>query len=67
MQHVVADYLSGLDSREPTNTTYDDLPDINLFGLATTTAQDDNEDEWISDMTHFLSTGLLPDHVPVDA
>ena len=67
VQHVVADYLSGLDSREPTNTTYDDLPDINLFGLATTTAQDDNEDEGISDMAHFLSTDLLPDHVPVDA
>ena len=28
---------------------------------------DDNEDEWITEMTHFLSTGLPPDHMPLDA
>ena len=67
MQHVVADYLSGLDSREPTNTTYDDLPDTNVFGLTTTTKQDNTEDEWIHDITHFLTTGLPPKHLPLDA
>ena len=67
MQHAVAGYLSHLDSGEPVQTTYDDLPDANLFGLTKTTAQDDNEDEWIRDMTHFLSTGLPLDHLPLDA
>ena len=67
VQHVVADYLSRLDSGEPTDTTYDDLPDANLFCLTTTTTQDDNEDEWIREMTHFLSTDLPPDHLPLDA
>ena len=29
--------------------------------------RDDNEDEWITEMTHFLSTGLPPAHMPLDA
>ena len=44
---------------------YDDLPDAGLFGL--TTMPDDKEDEWIMEMTHFLSTGLPPDHMTLDA
>ena len=31
VQHAVADYLSCLESGEPSNSTYDDLPDANLF------------------------------------
>ena len=36
-----------------------------FFSLATT--PDENEDEWITEMTHFLSTGLPPDHLTLDA
>mgnify|MGYP000235158519 FL=1 len=67
MQHAIADYLSRLDSGEPTETPCDDLQDAILFGLTTTTQQADTEDEWISDMTYFLSTALRPDHLPLDA
>ena len=65
VQHAVADYLSRLESGEPAESTYDDLPDAGLFSL--TTMPDDNEDEWITEMTHFLSTGLPPDHLTLDA
>ena len=65
VQHVVADYLRRLESGEPTETAYNDLPDANLFNL--TTMSDDNEDEWITEMTHFLSSGLPPEHMALDA
>ena len=42
-QHAVTDYLSRLESGEPAETTYDDLPDASLFNI--TTMSDDNEDE----------------------
>ena len=61
VQHAVADYLSRLESGEPAETTYDDLPDANLFHMTTT--PDDNEDGWIMDMTYFLSTGLPPENL----
>ena len=65
VQHAVADYLSRLESGEPAESTYDDLPDTGLFSLAT--ARDENEDEWIIEMTNFLSTGLPPAHLTLDA
>ena len=65
LQHAVADYLSRIESWEPTEPTYDDLPDAGLFNL--TPMPDDKEDEWITEMTHFLSTGLPPDHMTLDA
>ena len=65
VQHAVADYLSRLKSGEPAEPTYDDLLDPGLFNL--TTMADDKEDEWITEMTHSLSTGLAPDHLPLDA
>ena len=61
------DYVSRLDSGEPAETTYDDLPDANLFCLTTTTQQANTKDEWIRDKSHFLSTGLPPDYLPLDA
>ena len=64
-QHAVADYLSRLESGEPAEPTYDDLPDAGLFSV--TTLPDDKEDEWITKMTHFLSIGLPPDHMTLDA
>ena len=65
VQHAVGDYLSSLESGEPAEPTYDDLPDAGLFSV--TTLPDDKEDEWITEMTHFLSTGLPPDHMTLDA
>ena len=41
VQHAVADYLSRLESGEPAEPTYDDLPDANLFHMTTT--PDDNK------------------------
>ena len=64
VQRTVADYLNHLESREPAKTTYDDLPDASLFNL--TTMPDENEDEWITKMTHFLSTDLPPEHIALD-
>ena len=63
---MVADYLSRLECGEPADSTYDDLLNANLFSLITATRQDSNEDEWIRTMTHFLSIGLPPDHLPLD-
>ena len=57
VQHGVANYLSCLESGETAEPTYDDLPEDGLFSL--TTMPDDKEDEWITEMTHFLSTGLV--------
>ena len=52
LQHAVPDYVSRLDSGEPAETTYDDLPDASLFHM--NTIPDDNADEWIMEMTQFL-------------
>ena len=65
VQHAVADYLSHLESGDPTEPTYDDLPDAGLFNL--TTMPEDKEYEWNTQMTHFLSTGFPPDHMTLDA
>ena len=65
VQHAVADYLSCLESGQPAEPRYDDLLDPGLFNL--TTMADDKEDEWIMEMTHFVSTGMPPDHLPLDA
>ena len=62
---MLADYLSRLDSGETADTTYDNLPDAGHCSLAM--APDENEDEWITEMTHFLSTGLPPAHLTLDA
>ena len=43
VQQAIADYLSRLESGEPVETAYDNLPDANLFNL--TTMPDDKEDE----------------------
>ena len=67
VQHAVTGYLSRLDSREPTDLMYDDLPYADLFRLTTPPTPDENEDEWINDMNQFLSIDLPPDHLPLDA
>ena len=65
VQHAVADYLNRLESGEPAEPAYDELPDAGLFNL--TTMAGDKEDEWITEMTHFLNTGLPPDHLTLNA
>ena len=67
VQHTVVDYHTRLKSGEPANSTYDDLNDSGLLSLTTTLTPDKNENEWIIEMTHFLSTGLPPDHLTLDA
>ena len=67
VQHAIADYLSRLESGEPTDSTHDDLPDVGLFNVTTTLTPNEHEDEWITKMTHFLSTGLPPDHLILNA
>ena len=64
VQHAVADYLSRLESEEPAETVYDNLPDVDIFGINLTIQHVESEDGWIDDMVHFLSTGLPPKHLP---
>ena len=45
VQHAVADYLSRLESEEPADSTYDDLPDAGLFTLTMVPTPDANEDD----------------------
>ena len=47
------------------NQEYDGLPDTSLFSIDTKST--DLEDAWIINMTLFLSTGLPPDHLTLDA
>ena len=48
VQHAIADYLSRLESGEPAEREYDELPDANLFGLDTTAPSADSENDWIT-------------------
>ena len=66
MQHVVADYLSRLESGEEGTGVKDDFPDGQLFRVDTVRVQEINEeieDAWITEMTIFLTTGLPPEHL----
>ena len=64
VQHVVDDYLSHLESGEPVESTYDDLPNADLFSL--TMEPNKNEDESITKMTHLLSIDLPPNHLTLN-
>ena len=46
---------------------YDELPNANLFGVDTATPSANSEDDWINEMSHFLSTGLPPENLTLDA
>ena len=67
VQHAIADYLSRLDTREPPDQEYGDLTDTALFSIDTTPIDSDPNNTWITEMTQFLSTGLPPDHLTIDA
>ena len=61
VQHVVADYLSHLESGEAGDGVRDDFPDAELFRITTEPTTDSTvaeEDKWLTDMHQFLSTGL---------
>ena len=69
VQHVVADYLSRLESKEEGIGVKDDFSDVQLFRVEARKAQEMNEeseDEWISEMTIFLSTGIPPEQMSAD-
>ena len=69
MQHAIADYLSRLDSGEDGTRVKDDFPDAQLFRVETVQSQDmneDMEDNWIIEMTIFLTTGLPPQQQSID-
>ena len=54
-QHVVADYLSRLDSWGPPVGISDELPDAALFQVETVMT-----DNWYDKMLHFLMDGVFP-------
>ena len=64
-QHLVADYLSRIDSGDPPDGVEDDLPDAALFMAALVEETIDAESAeipsipwtWYEEMFHFLDTG----------
>ena len=67
VQHAVADYLSRLEIGDPPAQNYDDFPDAVLFTINDTDIGPQPKDTWITEMSHFLTTGLPPDHLARDA
>ena len=72
MQHVVAIYLSRLESGESSkssNGVPDVFPDEDFFKVTTEVMVDEMvsyEDNWLTDMHQFLSTGLPPEELGRD-
>ena len=69
VQHAIANYLSQLETGEPTIGVRDDIPNTKLFRIQvdrTEEVQDDIIDSWITDMTIILSTGFPPEGMPLD-
>ena len=59
----MANYLSWLESEEAGDGIRDEFPDVELFRVTTEMTADEtvaDEDKWLTDMHHFLSTGLHP-------
>jgi hypothetical protein len=54
-QHVVADYLSRLESREASAGVADDFPDARVVTVTPETRSRDDPDRWLTDIIHFLS------------
>ena len=69
VQHVVADYLSRLESGEAANGVQDEFPDVELFRITTDPATDAtaaNEDKWLTKMHQFLSTEVPSENMDRD-
>ena len=67
VQHAVADYLSRLETGDPPTQDYGDFPNAALFTINDTDIEPQPNDTWITEMSHFLTTGLPPEHLPLDA
>ena len=55
--------MSWLESEEAGDGIRDEFPDVELFRVTTEMTADEtvaDEDKWLTDMHHFLSTGLHP-------
>ena len=69
IQHVVADYLSQLESGETGDGVSDEFPNTELFRVTAETATDSkvaDEDKWLTNMHQFLNTRLLPEEMNRD-
>ena len=69
VQHVIADYLSRLESGEPANGVQEDFPIGEIFRLDSGDTDDRNqdpEDKWIDDMTYLLTSSLPLANMPFD-
>ena len=69
VQHVVADYLSRLESGETGEGVRDEFPVAQLFRVTTETTTDETvagEDKWLTNMHQFLSAGLPPEELNRD-
>ena len=66
VQHVVADYLSRLESGESGEGVCDEFSYAELFKVTVEVVVDKTvvgEDKWLTDMHQFLSTGLPPEEL----
>jgi hypothetical protein len=61
IRHVVADYLSRLESGEAPTGVADDFPDAAVMALTPEEGPKNDLDQWLMDMVYFLSHGILPE------
>jgi hypothetical protein len=61
IQHMVADYLSRLESGEAPIGVTDDFPDAAVLAVTPEEGPNNGPDEWLMDMVYFLSHGLPPE------
>ena len=66
VQHVEVDYLSHLESREPTEGVPDDLPDVRNFRINVAPPNPDTEDKSMDELLQFLNTNLPLAHLTLD-
>ena len=66
VQHVVAHYLSHLESGELVEGVPDDLSYADIFRITITPPHPDPKDKWIGEMVQFLDTVLPPKDLMLD-
>jgi hypothetical protein len=62
-QHVVADYLSRLESGEAPAGVADDFPDTEVMTVTPETGPRDDPDRWLTDIIYFLSHDVPPEEL----
>lgn len=60
-EHLIADYLSRLESGEPPEGIPDDLPNADLFQIQAT-----KSDDWYEQMINYLTEGIFPEGMTKD-